>query len=81
MSELADVLSGAESRTEAALPGFDTAVLARAVSARVRRGRALRAVRTGVVAVAVIGAIGVGGSTSAQDEQFAQAGIDTLQRR
>ena len=62
MSELADVLSGAESRTEAALPGFDTAVLARAVSARVRRGRALRAVRTGVVAVAVIGAIGVGGA-------------------
>ena len=62
MSELADVLSGAESSTEAALPGFDTAVLARAVSARVRRGRALRAVRTGVVAVAVIGAIGVGGA-------------------
>ena len=29
----------------------------------------------------LIGAIGVGGSTSAQDEQFAQAGIDTLQRR
>jgi hypothetical protein len=62
MSELADVLSGAESRTEAALPGFDTAVLARAVSTRVRRGRALRATRTGVVALAVIGAIGVGGA-------------------
>jgi glc operon protein GlcG len=29
----------------------------------------------------VIGAIGVGGSTSAQDEQFAQAGIDSLQAR
>ena len=62
MNELAEVLSGAESRTEAALPGFDVAVLTRGVAKRVRRRRAVRVARTGVFGLALVAAIGVGGA-------------------
>lgn len=62
MSELAEVLSGSESRTEGALPGFDVAVLTRGVAKRVRRQRAIRTARTGAIALALVAAVGVGGA-------------------
>jgi hypothetical protein len=62
MSELAEVLSGAESRTESALPGFDVAVLIRGVAKRARRQRTIRGARTGAIGLAIVAAIGVGGA-------------------
>ncbi len=62
MSELSEVLSGAELRTAAALPGFDVAVLSRNVAKRARRQRAVRAARTGALALALVVAAGVGGA-------------------
>lgn len=60
--ELRDVLSQAEASTASGLPGFDYVVLARGVIRKAKRRRAVRNVGTGMVAVAALGVLGIGGS-------------------
>jgi hypothetical protein len=59
--ELGDVLGAAEAATERGLPAFDHVVMAKDVTRKAKRRRTMREARTGFLATAAVGALGLGG--------------------